>query len=106
MEREIISPEIGMGATGGAGSDCYPYTIVEISPNGKTIWVTSDSHKATKDCEYYGNQSYTYTSNMDGERECYTLRKNGRWIRKGAGLKEYWCGISIGHRRYYRDPHF
>jgi hypothetical protein len=34
-----ITPEVGMGATGGAGSDCYPYTIVSVSKDGKKIEV-------------------------------------------------------------------
>tara|TARA_R110000787_G_scaffold11722_12_gene38526 strand:- start:8898 stop:9392 length:495 start_codon:yes stop_codon:yes gene_type:complete len=99
-------PEVGKGCTYGAGSDSYPATIVEVSKNGKTIWVTSDSHTPTEDCEYYGNQSYTYKSNIDGERTCYTLRKNGSWIRKGSPINAYWCGIGIGSRRYYQDPSF
>lgn len=105
-EYILTRPEVGKGCTYGAGSDCYPATIVEVSPNGKTIWVTNDTSKPTKNYNYYGNQEHTFETNWDAPRTCYTLRKNGRWIQKGAGLNEYWCGIGIGGRRYYQDPHF
>jgi len=102
----LTKPVVGKGCSYGAGSDSYPATIVEVSKDGKTIWVTDDSHKPTEDYDYYSNQSHTFKSNMDGARTCYTLRKNGRWINKGVKMNYYWCGISIGIRRYYQDPSF
>ena len=103
---EVVIPEVGMGASYGAGSDSYPATIVEVSPDKKTIWVTSDSSTPTKDSDFYNGQSYTYETNWDAERTCYTLRKNGSWIRKGQPMKAYWCSIGIGVRRKHIDPHF
>ncbi len=99
--------EIGLGCTGGAGSDRYPYTIVKIENNGKTIWVTSDRHTPAEGYDYYANQVHEFETNWNTDHaECYTLRKNGRYIAKGRALKEYWCSVGIGYRRYYQDPHF
>jgi hypothetical protein len=98
--------EIGMGCSFGAGSDSYPATIVAIENNGKTIYVTNDSHTPKEGFDYYSNQVYDYSTNWDAPRTCYTLRKNNRYIRKGAKMKDYWCGIGIGIRRHYHDPHF
>lgn len=106
QEKEVVIPVVGMGASYGAGSDSYPATIVEVSSNGKTIWVTEDLYKPTKDFDFYSNQSYTYKSNMGGARRCYTLRKNGLFILEGASLNSHWMSLSIGIRRYYQDPSF
>ena len=95
---------VGMGATYCVGSDCYPYTVVEVI-NQKKIVVTSDMYKATDKSEYYGSQDYTYTSNPDGHRMVLTLRKNGRWIPQGSPMRGS-CGFTIGYRRAYRDPSF
>lgn len=99
-------PELEMGATGGAGSDCYPYTICEVAPDLSYIMVQSDNHKPAPGFEYYGNQKYTYQRNLDATPTKYTLRKNGSYIREGAPKRAYWCSIHPGHRRYYQDPHF
>jgi hypothetical protein len=110
LERERMTatqtqPEVGMGVTFGIGSDCYPYTVLEVV-NSKTIRVQSDDYKALPDSEYFGNQKYEYRRNHQGSITTLTLRKNGRWVRKGEsmrGASGYW---SIGTRRYYSDPHF
>jgi len=111
-EIDITKPlneqvEVGLGCTGGAGSDCYPYTIVKISNNGKTIWITSDKATITEDYDYYSNQKHTFETNWNTENaECYTLRKNNRYISKGSPMNHYWCGVAIGYRRKYSDPSF
>ena len=73
-------PEIGMGATTGAGSDRYPHTICDVANDLSFIMVQSDNHHATKDCEYYGNQKYTYSPNPTETPQKYTLRKNGKRV--------------------------
>ncbi len=104
-------PTKGMGASAGAGSDSYPYTVVKVSKNGRKIWVTEDTATPTKDYDYYNNQEHTFETNWpehnaEEECACYTLRKSGRWIAKGAGLNDTWLSISLGGRRKYRDPSF
>lgn len=101
---EVI-PVIGMGASGGHGSDCYPYTIVSVSKDGKKIEVTRDEHKPAPGYDYYSNQVHTFTSNMDGAREMYRLRKNGRWVRASEPMRGG-SSISLGFRKYYQDPSF
>lgn len=104
-------PTKGMGASAGAGSDSYPYTVVKVSKNGRKIWVTEDTATPTKDYDYYNNQVHTFKTNWptEGAEEecaCYTLRKSGNWIAKGAPIKATWCGIGLGFRRKYSDPSF
>ncbi len=101
-----VIPTVGMGATSGAGSDRYPHTIVEVSPTLDYISVTADTSIPEPGNDFYNNQSYTYKSNIDGERTKYTLRKNGRYIQEGQPLKAYYCSINIGTRRFYQDPSF
>lgn len=93
-----------MGATYGINSDCYPYTIVEVK-SPKTIVVQADLATATADSEYFGEQKHTFERNPYSMKQVYTLRKNGKWQRKGQPMNNY-SGLSVGNRRYYQDPHF
>ena len=106
IKGETIIIKKGMGATQNVGSDSYPYTIIDIYHNGNEIHAQRDNSTPTDDCEYYGKQSYTYTPNTDSEIEVFTLRKNGCFVKKGKPLNYYWDSISLGSRRYYRDPSF
>jgi hypothetical protein len=96
-------PEVGMGATYHINSDCSPYTIVSTNATGKTIQVQRDDYHAVSgtypDCEY------EYTPNLEAQIETYTRRKNGVYHLKGQPMTHY-SGLTIGRRRYYRDPHF
>ena len=95
--------KVGDGATYCVGSDCYPYTIIEIISEKKLV-VQADNSKMVGG-SYYGEQEYEYTPNPDGGKFTITLRKNGRWIPVGGNSRSD-CGFSVGHRRKYRDPHF
>lgn len=101
-----ILPEVGMGATTGAGSDAYPHTIIEVAPDYSYIVIQSDKSTPTKDYDYYANQKHTFSPDPNGAIEKYTLRKTGRYIQDGAPLKAYYCGVTIGYRRKYSDPSF
>lgn len=98
-------PVVGNGATTGAGSDCYPHTIVEVADDFSFIVTQSDNATPTKKHEYYGNQSYTYSPQPDAVKQIWTLRKNGRYVADGAGMKSY-NSIGIRGRHYYQDPSF
>lgn len=100
-----ITPEIGMGATMPVGSDRYPYTIISVSENKKTIVAQRDNYTATKDSDYYSNQKYTYASNPNAELEIFTLRKNGAYVLDGENLHRG-MRLWIGERRAYSDPSF
>ncbi len=99
-------PEVGMGATTGAGSDCYPHTIIEVADDLSYIVIQSDNYEAVKAVPYGSNVDYIYTANPQGATQKYTLRKNGRYICDGCPMKHYFLGVAIGHRRFYQDPSF
>jgi hypothetical protein len=106
IKGEIINIEVGMGATKSVGSDSYPYTIIKVTSNGNEIHAQRDNSTPTEDSEYYGTQSYTYIQDPNSEVEIFTLRKNGYFVKKGRPLNHYWDSLSLGIRRYYRDPSF
>lgn len=103
-----IIPEVGMGATLGVGSDAYPYTIHKVSDDLKKIWVSADEHDIVGGPYKYGETSnYTYSNHNENNETrwtLFTLRKNGRYIRKGATINDR--ALQIGHRVYYQDPSF
>lgn len=98
-------PTLGMGATIGIGSDCYPATVIEVSANGKTIKVQRDNYTPSAGYDYFGNQVHTFSMNPDGITEVWTLRNHGRYVRKGD-KKGNGFYISFGARRAYSDPSF
>ena len=101
-----VTPQVGMGATSGFGSDCYPYTIIEVSKDGKKVKVQSDAHAPVKEgFDFYANQQYDYTANPNGSVMEFRLRKNGSYVRQGDPMRGG-QRLSIGNRRYYRDPSF
>ena len=61
-------PYIGMGATVGAGSDCYPATVIDVG--SKSVTIQWDTYKREGD-------EWVYERNPNGKKEVYTLRKNG-----------------------------
>lgn len=95
----------GMGATVGIGSDCYPYTIVNVSPDYKTIEIQADEATPADGFEYYGNQVYNFTPNTNAPIEVWTLRNHGKYVRKG-NKKGRGFHLTIGSRRKYSDPSF
>ena len=99
------APKVGVGATIGIGSDCYPATVIEVSKNGRTVTVQMDNYKPSEGYEYYGNQVYDFIPNPNGAKEVWTLRNHGRYARKGV-KKGSGCNISFNGRRAYSDPSF
>lgn len=102
-----VVPEVGMGATMGVGSDCYPYTIHKVE--GQTLWASEDEYERTdSNGAYTENQDYRYWNNNEKNEKMwrqFTLRKNGRWVRRGSDMHTG-SRLSIGHRKAYRSPHF
>lgn len=39
MKTVVEKPKIGNGATEITYSDCHAYTVIKVSPSGKTIWL-------------------------------------------------------------------
>tara|TARA_Y100000034_G_C6866253_1_gene394840 strand:- start:8 stop:313 length:306 start_codon:yes stop_codon:yes gene_type:complete len=96
--------KVGDGATMGVGSDCYPYTVVEIK-SPRCIIVQSDNYTRTDKNGLSESQEYDYSPNPQGGKVTLTLRSNDRWVRKGESMRggSRW---TIGSRRAYQCPSF
>lgn len=105
LESAGFTPVVGMGATEGIGSDSYPYTIIEVRRNGKELVLQGDSYHRTDKNGFSENQTYLYSPNPDGRIVVVTLRKNGKYKRKGSDMSSSYR-YSFGHRRAYQDPSF
>jgi len=93
-------PKVGDGATMLMWTDRRPFTIIEVSKSGKTIKLQEDNAVRTDKNGMSDCQSYEYTRNPDGAIYTATLRKNGKWVRKGDTVKGTNFGIG------YRDKHY
>ena len=94
-------PAVGMGATILAWSDRYAATIIYVSASRKLVRVQHDrSRRTDNNGAFTEAQSYEYSRDPNGSVETYRLGKRG-WRAQGGG-----CGLLIGHREEYRDPHF
>lgn len=102
MEDTIIVPIVNMGATLCSGSDRYPYTIIEVSENGKTITMQQDKHKRIDKNGLSENQEYEYTRDTNGNIIKVSLRKDGKW--KEIGNKYHI--VIVGHKEKYINPSY
>lgn len=102
-------PEVGMGATELMHTDRHAGTIVELVTNRKGdisgFYWQEDDAKRTDTNGMSESQSYEYTPNPNATKVLVTLRKNGRWVKKGEDL---WSGtsFSVGNRSKYYDYSF
>lgn len=97
-------PKVGDGATICVGSDRYGATVVEVRGT-KTVVIQYDDITPAPDHDYYAHQRYIHTPNPKAEKEVFTLRKNGYFVRQGTGSK--WGAHAVfGRRDSYRDPSF
>jgi hypothetical protein len=103
-ETRTPTPEVGMAATVIYWTDRAAATIVEVSPNGRTVKVTHDKATRTDTNGMSESQEYDYETDWLGPRTAYTLRKNGRWVRRGDSMNGQ--GLAIGYRRTYHDYSF
>lgn len=108
--NEQIKPAPLMGATLVVGSDRYPMTIVYATD--KLVGVVNDKAiRVDNNGPYSEDQEYTYTTppgsdpNRPNQIHFYSLRKNGRWVKRGADMNSGSC-LVIGHRRAYLDPSY
>ena len=104
LSQTTAIPEVGMGATLLGWSDRYPATIVEVAPNGKKVGIQEDDFKRTDNNGMSEMQEYEFTPNTSRTIVYYTLRKNGRWVRKGESMNG--ASLQIGQRRAYYDFSF
>jgi hypothetical protein len=47
-----------------------------------------------------------FIRNYDAPIKQYSLRKDGRWLEKGASVRSRGGSLTLGHRSHYRDPSF
>lgn len=101
-EKTPVVPEVGMGGTFGYGADCYPVTIIAMTPSRKTLTVQRDDYEPGPGHEriYGGRQEYVYSRNENGPTDIFTLRPDGFYKIKGGKAV-----LGLGYRRFYRDPH-
>jgi hypothetical protein len=98
-------------ATINGWSDRYPATIIKRTAKTITIQRDRTSNLSSRESIDSG-QSFAqgrgdltiFERDYDAGMETYTLRKNGRWIRRGSSMNG--PSLTLGHRSYYRDPHF
>ena len=112
VARKILDPRGDDAATVHGWSDRYPATIV--ARTDRTIRIQEDRVvNLNPDDEVENGLAYArghgkvviFERDYDAPIATYTLRKNGRWIRKGEPMRGGGV-LTIGARSYYRDPHF
>lgn len=94
-----------MGATVLYWTDRRAATIVWVSPSGKSLKIRGDKAIRTDSYGMSDAQSYRYEPQPDAPEVEYTLRKDGRWIRKGQPMRGS-ASLLIGVRDEYYDYSF
>ena len=98
-------PEVGLPATVGVGSDCYPATVIDVTlfKSGakagevRSVTVQFDSHHSVGGV--WPDLEYEYDRNPVGRILTFFVNGQGKFRTDGYRL-------GLGHRRYYNDPHF
>ena len=97
-----VTPEVGMGATMCYPQDCYPYVVIAVGPNAKTLKVLrlrTDGLKPSGQCNGFPVfDEDVPTDRIEGGTlpAIAYLRKDGRYYVKGTRL-------SVGRARYSRN---
>lgn len=93
------TPEIGMGVTEYHFADHYPYTVVKVH-GAKSIDVQADNYYADPEStKGVGHQDWIIEPNPNGYIFTITLRKDGKWRRKGESIKS--PAFIVGKRSHY-----
>jgi hypothetical protein len=77
-----LIPRVGVGASHGHGSDCYPFTIVAVSKTGHQITLRADNAKVVKgdfrgggvECEFTAREEYV--DDITGTTDRIATRRN------------------------------
>lgn len=96
-------PEIGMGATIIMYTDRYAATILAVTRQG--VYITEDIVTRTDKNGMSESQDYTYAPNPIAKMQVFTLRKTGRYVRRGEPMRGG-THLVIGTRDHYIDPSF
>lgn len=99
-------PEVGMGATMLAWTDRHAATIVAVSESGRSVDVQRDIARRVDNLGMTDSgQCYEFTPDPTAAVLTYTLRRNGRWVRKGAPMRGG-SVLLIGRRDEFYDFSF
>ena len=99
-----MTPEVGMPATYGIGSDCYPFEVVAMSPSGKTV--TLRALNAIYVSGQDGTAEYRYEqypAEAKVKEMVVTYRRRGDCYRPKGTDSGY---VHFGNARFYQDPSF
>ena len=88
MNNNTQTPYVGMPCTKITGSDKTACRVLEVKRNGKTVIVGWENYK--------GNLF----------KSTYTLRDNGRWIKKGEHKNYVTLSLQLGDANDYLNPSF
>lgn len=104
MNENKDAPAVGSLATYHIGSDCYPYTVIAMSPSGHRVTLQErkarrvDNNGAWSDC-----QTYITVDDDNGRTMTATRRKDGAYRAKGCSN---YGRVTFGAARKHRDPSF
>jgi hypothetical protein len=94
-------PEIGMGATICSWTDRHAFTVIDISPSGKTITLQQDDAKRIDKNGMSDTQEYEYTRDLNGPIEKARRNRQGGWQTIGGKNT-----VLIGKRAEHYDYSF
>lgn len=97
--------QVGDGATFLFWSDRAAGTVVEVLDGGKTVGVKRDKATRVDKNGMSDAQRYEYERDETATTVYFTLRKNGRYVAKGQGMKNG-QGVRLGVRDHYYDYSF
>ena len=97
--------KVGDGATVLYYSDRHAATVTEVTNDGKTVAVKEDKATRADTNGMSDAQRYTYERDTNGREMTFTLRKNGRYVMKGQGMKNG-LAVRLGTRNHYYDYSF
>jgi hypothetical protein len=103
-DRNRAAPVIGMGATILLWTDRHACTIVAVDPMRRWVDIQRDHAKRVDSNGMSDSQKYTYERNPNATIERFTLRNDGRYVRKGDAKSG--TGLSIGNRQEFYDHSF
>lgn len=104
--KDGFPPTVGTPCTILSWTDRSPAVIAAVSPSGSTIWVR-DLHSTPEPghCNAFTESQRWVIGEAYGEAVAYTLRRNGKFVRKGSPMQGG-GGLLIGRAERYVDPSF
>lgn len=100
MQQNPIAPTVGMPCCEVLWTDRYPYTVVEVL-SSKSINVKPNRYKVL---DYWGEKYEILEVDDLMPATTFTLRKNGRWVRKGEPMNSR--ALALNTHRMRIDPEF